>query len=372
MVIIVSKNKYWPGIKLKFTPSKLLFWSASQERGAGKSPQTKETSRNRKQLWTDKPFTLSCPVYFSFLTLCKYKHTKMCLISPVLVGNNAKLLFFAARWEAFLSQALLRCPLRTKRCTLTLQNIVCVKSFSGFVIATFASQVWTSAEPVPTCMTTLSTKPRLLFPLQQTANRRRRRKPPHGDQWRVRHTAYGAKIEELEETHYVVDRRGRWKAAKSDSLTEEENLIKSKGGCWKCTSYDFFSFLQLQASPLSQEDPTSAPGATKRYILVSTYMSVRTGRQEFISGGHFFTVCVCVCLQLRRCRLSGRTGTGPACAARGVARLWLPAATQRWETEPRWGKWWCFTLERLLKEKHEHKAQLVLPIQNRKLQCSPW
>lgn len=144
----------------------------------------------------------------------------------------------------------------------------------------------------------------------------------------------------LEEIHYVVDRRGRWKAAKSDSVTEEENLIKSKGGCWKHTSYDFFfSFLQLQASPLSQEDPTSAPDATKRCILVSTYMSVNTGRQEFISGGHFFFYCVCVvCVsvcQLRRCRLSGRTGTGPACAARGAARLWLPAATQRWETEPR-------------------------------------
>ena len=40
----------------------------------------------------------------------------------------------------------------------------------------------------------------------------------------------------------------------------------------------------------------------------------------------------CVCVQPRRCRLSGRTGTGPVCAVRDAVRLCLPAATQRWDT----------------------------------------
>lgn len=143
---------------------------------------------------------------------------------------------------------------------------------------------------------------------------------------------------ELEEIHYVVDKRVCWKAAKSDSVTEEENLIKSKGGCWKHTSYDFFFFPSAASFSSFSGGPNICPRCNKT-VYFGKHVHVCKHRK---SGIHLrrtffflFFYCVCVvCLQLRRCRLSERTGTGPVCAARGAARLWLPAATQRWETEP--------------------------------------
>lgn len=88
---------------------------------------------------------------------------------------------------------------------------------------------------------------------------------------------------------------------------------------------------QLQASPPSPGGPTSAPDATRRYISVRLLRFAHVWVLEVteLAGCRSDRLHGALCVQLRRCHLWERTGTGPVCAASDAARLWPPGAMQR-------------------------------------------
>uniref|UniRef100_A0A3P8NK64 LIM zinc-binding domain-containing protein n=1 Tax=Astatotilapia calliptera TaxID=8154 RepID=A0A3P8NK64_ASTCA len=84
----------------------------------------------------------------------------------------------------------------------------------------------------------------------------------------------------------------------TNAKPEEEKKAPARGPVKESGAVHVPVGAKLQASHLSLEAPTSAPDATRQCIL------------------------------LRRCHLSGRTGTGLVCAVRDAIRLWHRAAMQ--------------------------------------------
>lgn len=106
--------------------------------------------------------------------------------------NCASLLSLAAWRDPVLSPTVLRRPLWAQRWrSLLLSSAVSsvrrLRSCRCTIFVSF-TKVWTSEEPVPTCMRTLSTRPLLPFLWKRAETQRRRKEPPHEDQSRVRNT----------------------------------------------------------------------------------------------------------------------------------------------------------------------------------------
>lgn len=103
--------------------------------------------------------------------------------------NFASLLSLAAWRDPLLPQTVLRRPLwaqRWRSLLLTSSAVRLPPPFLSLCRFCVLNKVWTSEEPVPTCMTIPSTRPLLPFLWKRAGAQRRRRKPPLEDQSRVR------------------------------------------------------------------------------------------------------------------------------------------------------------------------------------------